>query len=451
MLDRAAFAHTLASLAVYTDRRIIAIFFLGFSSGLPLALTLGTLGIWLSQAGVDKTTIGLLAAVTIPYALKFLWAPLMDHVRLPLLTRVLGRRRGWTLATQIALMLAILGMASTDPKDQTFLLAIFALLVSFCSASQDIVIDAYRVEVLEERKLGAGAASLVFGYRMGLLASGAGALYLAEDIAWGDVYMVMAGLILVGVITILLSREPKAPDTSDSEERRAEATLYLERVSHLSARRAEIVAWFYAAVIAPFLDFTTRTQWLPILIFVALYKFGDTLAGVMTGPFMVEIGFTNTEIANVVKIYGLVATIVGLLVGGWLISTRGIIATLWIGGIAQMLSNLMFAVQAAVGHDTGVLAITIAIENLAGGVGTAAFVAYLSSLCNIAYTATQYALLSALAAVPRTILSTSAGKLAEILDWIPFFAMTTGAALPGLVLLLWLTRTARRGADRPRA
>lgn len=442
----------LSSFAVYGDRRIIAIVFLGFSSGLPLALTLGTLAIWFSRVGIDKTTIGLFAAVTLPYSLKFLWAPVMDRAPLPFLTRVLGQRRGWTVASQLCLMAAIVAMATGDPAANPALMAVFALLVSFCSASQDIVIDAYRVELLEEEKIGPGASGVVFGYRMGLLVSGAGALYLADQVSWNQVYLVMAALGLVGLITILVSREPDvgSSDQAAAHDRRMHE-FRAQREGQAAWRRA-VFGWLYGAVVRPLADFMARPQWLGILLFIAFYKFGDALAGVMTGPFMVELGFSNTEIANVGKIYGFGATLLGLGLGGALIKGLGLLPALWICGVLQMLSNLLFAVQATLGHDTTMLAVTVGAENLAGGMGTAAFVAYLTSLCNVAYTATQYALLSSFMAAARTFLSTPAGWFAEVLDWVPFFVMTTGAALPGLALLLWLTLSRREVAlgRRPR-
>lgn len=445
----------LSALAVYADRRIVAIFFLGFSSGLPLALTGATLAIWLRRDGVDLVTIGVLSAVTLPYTLKFIWAPLIDRLRLPVFTRVFGRRRGWVLVTQFVLIGAIIALGSTDPLTSPTLLAAFAMLVVFSSASQDVVIDAYRVELLEERLLGAGAASVVFGYRVGMLASGAGALYLADQIDWSLVYAVLSCLVLVGIVTILLSPEPAFD--AGREARAAE-----DRVAGSGFGRSAAGAWlsryqpdwFHGAVVMPFAEIATRPKWLLILLFVVLYKLGDSLAGVMTGPFLVDLDFSNTEIANIVKLYGFAATMGGLFLGGWLINAKGILTVLWVGGFLQLASNLMFAVQAMVGHDTGMLALVIGAENLAGGLGTAALVAYLSSICNIAYTATQYALLSALAAVPRTILVTPGGWFAEMLDWMPFFIMTTFAAIPGLLLLLWLSLTwsqhaPRRAAEAP--
>ncbi|MBR71986.1 MAG: MFS transporter [Rhodospirillaceae bacterium] len=406
------------SISVYFDKRIAVIFLLGFSSGLPLALTLGTLSIWLSRSGIDKTTIGLFSAVSLPYVFKFVWAPLIDQIKIPFLTNRLGRRRGWVVFTQIGLILTIALMGGIDPITNPGLLAIIALAVAFCSASQYIVIDAYRVEVLEENKLGAGAASVVFGYRVGMLASGAGALYLADSVNWGLVYLIMASLIFVGLITILFSPEPLTP---------------------IIKKTNSAIDWLKEAIIAPFFDFIKRPGWIVILLFVIFYKFGDSLVGVMTNPFLVETGFTNSEIANVAKIYGFAATMIGFAAGGIMIAKLGILNSLWVCGFLQLVSNLLFILQASVGHDTAILAVVLGFENLAGGMGTAAFVAYLSSLCNVSYTATQYALLSALMAAGRTFLSVPSGWFADILGWVPFFILTTGAAVPGLLLLGWIS------------
>ena len=414
----------LAAARVYTDRRVIAILFLGFSSGMPLLLTFSTLSIWLAEEGISKTAIGLFALVGMPYSLKFVWAPLIDRLRLPLLTRWLGRRRGWAILTQLALMIGIVGLGSNDPANGAWALAAWALFVTFASASQDVVIDAYRVEILEERQYGAGAAMIVAGYRIGMLASGAGALYLAEAVSWFWVYVAMAALMGVGILTILLNPEPGRRDTGGG----------------LAGGRVDPLQWLREAVVEPFAEFLRRGGWLPILLFVVFYKFGDSLAGIMANPFYVEIGFSKAEIASVSKIFGLGATLVGGFLGGLLVVRRGIMQSLLWCGLLQMFSNLMFAIQAMVGHDIAMLSLTIAVENVAGGMGTAAFVAYLSSLCNIAYTATQYALLSSLMALARTALASPSGAVAESTSWVSFFLITTVAALPGLMLLWWLIR-----------
>jgi PAT family beta-lactamase induction signal transducer AmpG len=444
---------------VYGRPRVLAFLFLGFSSGLPLALTAGTLAIWLTEVGVGLTTIGLFAAIGTPYSLKFLWAPLIDQAPFPFLTRRLGHRRGWLVATQVALMAALLWLGASRPATSPGLAGLAALVVALCSASQDIVIDAYRIELLEEREQGAGAAMQVFGYRLGMLVSGAGGLFAASYVSWQAVYAGMAGLILVGVAATLFTPEP-----AGRPGRRATADV----------RAGEGAGgWLREAVIGPFAEFVSRRGWAAILLFVMFFKFGDTLAAAMTSPFLITIGFTKAQIAQVAKLYGFGATMIGLALGGSLISGVGLVPSLWVSGILQLLSNLMFAVQAAAGNDLGLLAVTVGFENLAGGMGTAAFVAYLSSLCNIAYTATQYALLSSFMAVARTWLSTPAGWLVERIDWaklaavaggavfsrpmaqrvnwIGFFLLTTVAALPGLLLLGWLTLRGREGRAAERA
>jgi len=415
---------------------------------LPLALVFGTLTIWMAKVGVDKTTVGLFSAVTLPYALKFLWAPVIDRAPFPVLSRLLGQRRGWTVASQLALMAAIPAMALTDPAASPWMMGLFALLVSFCSASQDIVIDAYRVELLEEKKIGAGASMYIFGYRIGLLIAGAGALNMVGGLGWSVVYFIMAAFILIGLVTILLSREPQHGADEETAARERRVAEYLAQRPNLSGRRAAVLAWLYGAVVSPFVDFMTRPQWLVILLFIVFFKLGDSMAGVMTGYFMVELGFSEAEIGNVGKAICFAATMLGIVIGGWLMAKLGMLWSLWICGGVQMLSNLMFVVQALVGHDMGMLAVAVGVENLVGGMGTAALVAYLSGLCNLAYTATQFALLSAVASIGRTFLAAPAGRLAEMLDWAPYFLVTTLAALPGLALLLWLTVAHRRRAEQ---
>ena len=428
------------ALSVYRDRRVVAILFLGFSSGLPLALTFSTLTFWLKESGLTNTAIGLFASVSTPYALKFLWAPIVDRMPIPVLTRALGRRRGWIVCTQIALMLSLVMLGASDPAADPWTTALLAMLVAFCSASQDIVIDAYRVDVLDEHQYAAGAAAIVFGYRVGMLVSGAGALLLATYVGWFHVYALMAALVTVGLAATLLGPEPVRAPTEESVATEKRVAAYLAARPHLAGRRAQAVAWMYAAVVAPFADFMKRGGWVAILAFVMFYKFGDALAGVMTNPFLLELGFTKVEIAGVVKTYGLAATLIGAGIGGSLMSSVGLVRSLWICGILQMLSNLTFAVQAVVGHSVAMLTVTIGLENLAGGMGTAAFVGYLSSLCNVSYTATQYALLTSFMSAARTWLSSSAGWLADAMSWPEFFVLTTFAAMPGLALLAWISR-----------
>ena len=404
---------------VYLEPRVLLVMALGFSSGLPLLLTLSTLSVWLAEEGVSKTTIGLFALVGAPYTFKFLWAPVIDRSRLPWLDRRLGRRRGWAVLIQLLLAAAIVALGATDPSVDPFATAACAVLVAFLSASQDVVLDAFRVELLEERQQGAGAAVYVMGYRIGMLAAGAGALFLAEAATWFWVHAAMAGLLAFGAAGVLLAPEPRTAPRAASARRSA-------------------AAWLYEAVVEPFADFLRRPGWLAILAFIVFYKFGDSLAGVMANPFYLEMGFTKSEIAGVSKIFGLWATLIGGALGGLIVARFGILPSLFVCGVLQMLSNLLFAVQATVGHDLAMLTVVIAAENVASGMGTAAFVAYLSALCNVAYTATQYALFSALMAFARTVLSAPGGALAEGLGWVWFFVLTTLAAIPGLLLLAWL-------------
>lgn len=417
-----------AALALYGDRRLVVILLMGFASGLPLPLTLATLSFWLARVGVDKTAIGLFALVGLPYGLKFVWAPVLDHVRAPLLGRLFGRRRGWALLTQAALIPAILALGASDPLSAPWVTAAAALAVAFFSASQDIVIDAYRIEILEDFEQGAGAAATQTGYRIGALVAAAGAIALSDFIGWFAVFAILAAFVLVGTAAVLLAPEP----------------------ARESGRRAPSrTDWLRTAVLAPFADFLRRPGWVAILAFVLLYKFGDAIGGVMANPFYVELGFTGVEIASITKVFGLLATFAGIVAGGVLVARYGLFPALAIGGVLQAATNLLYAVQAKVGYDIALLAGTIGADNFTGGLGSAAFVAYLSSLCNRSFTGTQFALLTSFMAVGRTVLSAGGGWLADRMDWVSFFALTAVLAVPGLLLLFWLARL--RSARDPMA
>lgn len=410
------------ALAVYRDRRVVSILFLGFASGLPLALTGATLMVWLAEAKVDITTIGLFALVGTPYSFKFIWAPIMDRLPAPVLSRLLGRRRGWVVLTQLALMAGLVCLGLSGPPADPMLTAAVAVAVAFLSASQDIVVDAYRVEILEQEQYGAGAAMVQFGYRLGMLVAGAGALYLASIAPWSWVYGTMAALIGVGTLVILLSPEPTAPPSQPGP--------------------GGLGAWLRGTFAEPFTEMFQRNgkAIVAMLGFILLYKLGDALAGVIANPFYIQMGFSKAEIASISKLFGFAATILGTMIGGILVARIGINRSLLLCGVLQMLSNLMFAFQATVGHDTTALIATIAIENLSGGMGAAAFVAYMSSLCGLGYAGTQYALVSSLAVVGRTVLASSGGWMVAQVGWVSFFLFSTVAALPGLVLLLWMMR-----------
>ncbi len=430
----------LTSLRVYRQPRLLAILFMGFASGLPLALTGATLTFWLAEEKVSRAAIGLFALVSLSYAYKFLWSPIIDRIPIPLLTRRLGRRRSWALLIQLLLMAAIFLLGHSDPRGDLATTALLAVIVAFLSASQDIVIDAYRIELLKPEEQGAGAAATQWGYRLGMLAAGAGAFSIAELGGWDLAYTVMAALVAVGMVTILLTPEPAVilPRVRPGEKWLETLLLrpftdFIERCGgRLDERRP------LAARIAAFL-WSGRVAFV-ILAFIVLYKLGEAMAGFMASPLYQQLGFTKLEVASIAKVFGVIATLAGVAFGGVIVARFGILPGLLIGGIVQMLSNLMYVVQVVAGHDTLMLAVSIFTENFTNGMGSAAFVAYLSSLCSAAFTATQYALFSSLTALPRSFLSAPSGWLVDRLDWIPFFLATTAVAVPGLLVLLWLMR-----------
>ena len=411
------------AMAMYLQPRLLIVFVMGFASGLPLALSSATLSFWLAESNVALTAIGLFALVGIPYNLKFLWAPFIDRIEVPLLTRLLGRRRSWMLLIQLGLMLAIFLLGSSNPENLPLLTAVCALAVAFFSASQDIVIDAYRIEILDPEEQGAGAAMTQAGYRLGAIVAGAGALFLAEQLDWSVVYSIMAALVVVGMVAAVFAPDPgrRKPDLAGES-----GPVDLQ-----------------AMLINPFVEFFERNgvaTAIIILAFILLYKFGDAYAGVMAYPFYYQMGFSKAEVATVSKLFGVAATLVGVFVGGLIVKRFGIMPSLLGCGVLQMLSNLMYAAQSLAGHDVQFLYFTIGIENLSGGMGSSAFVAYLSVLCNTRYTGTQFALFTSFMAFGRTLLSTSSGWVVEITGWFQFFVISTLVALPGLLLLLWMMR-----------
>ncbi len=397
---------------------LVALLF-GFASGLPLLLTGSVLQAWLRDGGIDLARIGLFALVGLPYTLKFLWSPLFDRYS----PGPLGRRRGWLLLTQLAVAAALLLLSAADPAPADLtLVSLAALLVAFFSASQDIVVDAYRRESLADAELGLGSALYVNGYRVAMLLAGGGGLILADQLSFAVMYRVMAACMAACVVVTLLSPEPALP-----------------------AGRPQTLA---EAVILPFLDYFRRDgAWLA-LAFIVLYKLGDTMASAMTTPFYLDLGYSKTEIGAVVKLFGFWATLAGATLGGVWILRVGLARSLWAFGIGQMISTLGFVVLAGAGPSPGALAAVVAVENFTGGLGTAAFVGFMAALTDRRFTATQYALLSSLMGVPRVILSAPTGWLAESLGWAGFFLACTLIALPGLLLLRWMTRLLG-DAERP--
>ena len=395
---------------------------MGFSCGLPLLLTISVLQAWMKEEGVDLTVIGIMALVGLPYTLKFLWAPFMDRFTLPFL----GRRRGWLLIAQVALIFSIAGLGSTDPGNNPWIVAFAAFLVTFFSASQDIVVDAYRREDLSDEELGLGSSLYVNGYRMGMLLASGGGLIMADYIPFSMVYLIMAACILPGVLTTLLAPEP-------------EATLGAPKT-------------IKGAVFDPLVEYFKRQGALWILAFILLYKIGDSMASAMTMPFYLDIGFSKTEIGTIVKLFGFWATIAGALIGGVLMLRLGINRSLWVFGVFQAISTACFALLARIGHSVPALSGVIAFENLSSGMGTAAYMAFMASITNKRFTATQYALLTSLMGVPRVLASAPTGFLAKNLGWVTFFIACTLIAIPGLLLLMkfapWNSKDATKYAYR---
>jgi PAT family beta-lactamase induction signal transducer AmpG len=417
------------ALSVYLKPRVLIVILLGFSSGLPLALSGATLAIWMTEAGVNLRTIGLYALVGLPYTIKFLWAPLVDALDIPVLSRRFGRRRGWLVFSQILLAAAILFLGFQNPSVSLWPVALGAVMVAAASATQDIVIDAFRVESLDTSEQAAGMAGYVAAYRIGMLASGAGVIALtawlehlgvAHDAVWMWGFIAAAALMAVGIAASLMATEPEAP--ADVVDKKRDP---LSRVG--------------LTALESFTEFLTRPFAIVILLFVLLYKFCDAFAGVLTAPFVIDIGFDKATYAAIVKGVGLAAALAGGFAGGAIARALPLSTSLWVGGILQLISNLAFAWLALIGPNVPALTVTIIIENFTGAIGTVIFVAYLSALCGVrAHTATQFALLTALAAVGRTTLASGGGFVAEASGWFWFFVITALVAIPSLVLLAWL-------------
>lgn len=417
------------------SRRMLVAFVMGFSSGLPLLLTITVLQAWMTRSGVDLSLIGLMSLVGLPYTIKFIWAPLLDRGSFPALERQpgrpypfwkaalhfllsgtigrLGRRRGWLLWTQIFLMAAIAGLAFCDPAQDPTMVALAALLVTFFSASQDIAIDAYRREDLRDEELGLGSSLAINGYRVGMLLASGGGLIMADAIGFRDVYLIMAGCLLVGVVTTFLTPEPEAQ-------------------AHAPKTMRE-------AVVEPFVEYFNRSgvSWgVGVLGFILLYKIGDSMASTMTTPFFLARGYSMTEIGAVVKLFGFWATVGGGLLGGLILLRLGINRALWIFGFLQAVSTAGFALLANLEPSVAWLAAVIAFENLTSGMATAAYAAYMASQTNKNFTATQYALLSSLMGVPRVLASAPTGVMAEMMGWSWFFIFCTLIAAPGMAMLI---------------
>lgn len=391
------------------NRRLLTAFFMGISAGIPLLITISLLQAQAKEAGVSLEKIGLMSLIGLPYTIKFLWSPIFDRFTLPFM----GRRRGWLIILQLILIAAIAGMGIFDPKTGEIAvtnLIVVAFLVTFFSASQDIVIDAYRRESLKEEELGIGSSYYIYGYRIGMLVVSGGGMILADHVSWAVVYVTMAICMIPGIFTTIFCEEPKlfAPPPRNFKE----------------------------SVIDPFVEYFQRKDALVMLLFILLYKLGDNMALALTTPFYLDIGFTKTEIGAITKLFGFWATICGAFIGGALTLKIGINRALWIFGFMQMFAILGFSVLALVGHSPILLAVIISLENLAIGMATAAFAAFMGKITNTRFTATQYALFSALMGVPRVFMSSITGFLAKELGWFNFFNFCVVTAIPGMLLLL---------------
>ena len=416
----------LTAARIYMDKRMLTMIALGFSSGFPLLLVFGTLNLWLKDAGISYAAIGLFSLVKTPYSFKWAWSPLIDRIRLPLFCR-LGRRRGWALFTQIILMLSIFCMSTINPSASPLTMAFFAVLVTIASASQDIVLDAYRIESFSSKEQGAGVAIFVLGYRFGLIFSGAGAIWMASVMSWNNVYIIMSLGAIIGMIAILCSKEPA------QNEKKAQ-------ISYSGPLRKRIKKFLLTAVYDPFKDFMRKSDWGVILLFIFFYRMSDAYMGPMAYPFYDDMGFSKVEIAYVSKLYGMIATILGGIAGGLIINRFGIMKSLFWFGVLQGITNLMFVAQSYAALIIYLLTLTISLHNISALMGTTALVAYLSSLCNIAYTATQYALLSSLMSFARDLFAATSGFLADRVSWDIFFFITALMVIPGLILLAYLTK-----------
>lgn len=411
--------------------------FLGFSAGLPFLLVFSTLTAWLTEAGVTRTTIGFFSWIGITYSIKVFWAPVVDQIKLPLLHRLLGQRRSWMLIAQVGIALGLVLMATTDPANELEFLAVCGLLVAFSSATQDISVDAYRIEAVVEEYQAAMSATYVLGYRLALLVAGAGALYIAEYSSWHWCYMVMAGLMSIGILTVLFVKEPKPRKVSDDGdiENKIETLFEPETTQHSFFVR--LVGRFSTAVIGPFMDFFRRNGWyaLLILLFISVYRISDITMGVMANPFYLDMGFSKVQIADITKVFGFFMVIAGSALGGLMVAVWGVRPVLILGAVLVASTNLLFAMMAALSSKSLLLlALVVSADNLSGGLASVAFIAYLSGLTSSAYTATQYALFSSLMTLPGKFIGGFSGWMVDSAGYEWFFVTASLMGIPAIIL-----------------
>jgi PAT family beta-lactamase induction signal transducer AmpG len=421
--------------------------FLGFSAGLPYMLVFATLSRWLREAGIERGTIGFLSWVMLAYAFKWVWAPVVDRVPIPFLTSRMGRRRSWMLCAQILIMTALAGMALSDPQHDLIPLVSFALLAAFASATQDIAIDAYRIEAVEEELQASMAATYMIGYRLAMILSFAGALYIAaffdinettyQYFSWKMSYMAMTVTMLVGIVTTLVISEPEVTADSGTQDRERHVQKMIEHFIYIPGFIRRFLDWFYNAVISPFLDFLIRYRWhaILILLLIGTYRISDIVLGVIANVFYVDMGFTKKEVAKIANIYGTVMTLLGASLGGVFMVRYGVMKILFLGALLSAATNVLFSIMSTVGKSLIMLILVISADNLSAGIATAAFIAYLSSLTNISYTATQYALFSSIMLLFPKFIGGFSGVLVDKIGYEIFFILTAVIGIPVLGLI----------------
>lgn len=444
------------SLSVYCHKRVLILLFLGFSAGLPLMLVFSTLSFWLREAGIDRAAIGYFSWIALAYAFKWVWSPLVDRMSLPFFTRILGRRRGWMLFAQLLLVLAILGMSQSDPQTDLEKLVLFALMVAFASATQDIVIDAFRIESAPQRMQAALAAAYQVGYRTAMILATAGALTIAawsspitEEyslIGWQHAYLIMAGFMTIGILTTLFANEPQV-DTHVADETEQQLTMQFNQ--KYPTWLAKSLSWFYCASVLPFIDFFKRfgKTALLILLLISCYRISDIVMGIMANVFYVDMGFSKEEIAFISKVYGLIMTLVGAGFGGLLVVRFGTIKILFIGAFLAAVTNLLFALQASIGYNTSLLTVIISLDNFSAGIASAAFITYLSSLTSSGYSATQYALLTSIMLIIPKFIAGFSGTYVDAFGYINFFIATSLIGIPVLILITLVAKYAPPNTD----
>ena len=437
----------LDAVQVYRHPRVLAMLFLGFSAGLPFPMVFSTLSAWLRDFGVERATIGFFAWVGITYSVKVLWAPVVDRVALPGLTRLLGQRRSWMLVAQVGVGAGLFAMSGLDPSADIGAVVVFALVVAFSSATQDISVDAWRIEAVEQARQGAMAAAYNFGYRLAVLAGGAGALYIADFWNWSLAYAAMAALMVVGLVTTLAVAEPERRRDPITAEMEAEIARYMSAHAGLWEPLRGALAWIGAAVISPFAEFFRRNGRfaLVLLALVLCFNISDRVLGIMANPFYLDLGFTKSQIASVTKVFGFVMTIVGAAAGGVLVARWGTLRTMLLAAVMLAATNLMFMLLALSGPELGLLVFTISGDNLSMGLAGVAFIAWLSSLTNPAYTATQYALFSSLMSLVGKAISGWSGVFVDAFGYAWFFVYAAATGIPAIVLVLVVMSRERSG------